>query len=292
MADDVTSVCLGLLRTNLPDLEIDRWEQYNGQFNDVLIVNDDLVARFPRSASAAAAMEREVVVLNALRGRLPLPIPEPVVVARNLEGQQTWMSYRIIPGVPLDREQMATLDHAAISRIAAQLAEFLRELHHIRLSDLPAELTADVSEDRGDWLQMWADICDLVSPHMRADRFDAVAADWETYLADERHFAFVPTLRHGDFGIGNLLFDPETGVITGIIDFSFCGLGDPAQDLGALLASFDPAFVERVFVTYPELRSGRDRAEFYTRTYALQQALDGLRDGDDEAFEDGISAYR
>ena len=50
-------------------------------------------------------------------------------------------------------------------------------------------------------------------------------------------------LIHGDFGTANLLF--AEGRISGVIDFGFCGSGDPAQDLGALLASYGEAFVAR-----------------------------------------------
>ncbi len=34
------------------------------------------------------------------------------------------------------------------------------------------------------------------------------------------------------------------------------------------------------------------RARFYVGTFALQEALNGLEDGDQEAFENGIAQYR
>lgn len=88
----------------------------------------------------------------------------------------------------------------------------------------------------------------------------------------------------------SLLF--HNGRISGIIDWGFCGLGDPAQDLGALLASYGEAFVARVCRHYPALGKGLARARFYRRQYALLQALFALRDGDQAEFDDGIAAYR
>ena len=35
----------------------------------------------------------------------------------------------------------------------------------------------------------------------------------------------------------------------------------------------------------------RERVQFYKSTYALQQALYALRDGDKESFDDGIAEY-
>ena len=77
----------------------------------------------------------------------------------------------------------------------------------------------------------------------------------------------------------------------GIIDFSFCGPGDPAQDW-RLDRQLREAFAQRVFRYYPALRGHRRRAQFYRGNYALIQALYALRDDDAAEFEDGIADYR
>lgn len=60
-------------------------------------------------------------------------------------------------------------------------------------------------------------------------RPDARAARlFESFLADERAFAYEPVLKHGDFGPSNILFERAAGQITGILDFGNSGLGDPA----------------------------------------------------------------
>jgi aminoglycoside phosphotransferase (APT) family kinase protein len=45
---------------------------------------------------------------------------------------------------------------------------------------------------------------------------------------------FPIALRHGDFGTGNVLYDPHSLDLTGVIDFGFSGLGNPAIDIAAL----------------------------------------------------------
>ncbi|MCP4426075.1 MAG: phosphotransferase [Chloroflexi bacterium] len=35
---------------------------------------------------------------------------------------------------------------------------------------------------------------------------------------------YKPSLRHGDFGTGNILYNPQRQAISGIIDFGFAGL--------------------------------------------------------------------
>ncbi len=42
-----------------------------------------------------------------------------------------------------------------------------------------------------------------------------------------------PCLVHGDFRVGNLMVDPENGLV-GVLDWELAHLGDPAEDLGWL----------------------------------------------------------
>jgi len=43
--------------------------------------------------------------------------------------------------------------------------------------------------------------------------------------------------------------------------------------------------------SYPEIDSMLERARFYKGSFALYEALHGIKDGDKEAFEAGIKAY-
>jgi aminoglycoside 2''-phosphotransferase len=100
-------------------------------------------------------------------------------------------------------------------------------------------------------------------------------------------------LRHGDLGGDNIRYDPATNRVTGIIDFTFAALGDPAVDLAGL-SWYGEVFVEALSACYPTLADPalRSRARFYRSTFALQQALWAIRAGDAAEFEDGIAAYR
>ena len=140
-----------------------------------------------------------------------------------------------------------------------------------------------------EWTRIGAEFREKLFPHMRSDAREAVARNFDMALNDADMWRYDECLIHGDFGTGNFLF--HKGRISGVIDFGFCGPGDPAQDLGALIASYGEAFVERVFRHYPALRSGLRRARFYCGNYALIQALYALRDDDEAEFEDGMRDY-
>lgn len=283
---------LKLIRQHLPDFAFERAEELQspGQFNIVLAVDDKWMFRFPKSAGAAADLARELEILPRLHGRLPLPIPEPRFHARDAaSGDLLFMGYPRLPGEPLTRERFARLkdDEAVLAGIAKDLALFLRKLQAIA----PAEHgLAPASESAlAEWTRIGHDIREKLFPHMRSDARETVARNFEKALNDAAIWSCDECLIHGDFGTGNLLF--HDGRVSGVIDFGFCGPGDPAQDLGALLASYGAAFVERVCRHYPALRAGLPRARFYCGNYALIQALYALRDGDEAEFEDGMRGY-
>jgi len=196
----------------------------------------------------------------------------------------------MLPGTPLLRERYARLqaDARVGAGIARDLAGFLLALHAIP----PAELGLPDSGAgaRAAWAQYGRDFRDQLFPHMRADARRAVERDFAAALSDDDLWRYDACLTHGDFGTGNILF--HAGRVSGIIDFSFCGIGDPAQDLGALIASYGEVFAERVIRHYPALRRHLPRARFYCGKYALIQALYALRDGDAAEFEEGIADYR
>ena len=164
------------------------------------------------------------------------------------------MGYARLPGEPLMRERFDRLkdDEAVLAGVAEDLALFLRALHAIA----PAEhgLAPAGEGALAEWTRMGEEFREKLFPYMRSDARETVARNFEWALNDADMWHYDECLIHGDFGTGNILFGD--GRVSGVIDFGFCGPGDPAQDLGALLASYGEAFVERVCRHYPALRAG------------------------------------
>ncbi|MFL5807273.1 MAG: phosphotransferase family protein [Roseiflexaceae bacterium] len=262
-----------------------------GQFNDILIVNEALIFRFPRSPHVAATLAAETALLTGLQGHLPLPIPNPIYQARDPQtGALQFMGYPLLPGQPLWRAAFdAIADDQVLDHLAAQLAGFLRALHTLPPAALGAAVpVGDTVDARADMLrQFQAQLYSFMRPDARED----VTQLFTMLLDDLRHNPIRPAPRHGDFGTGNILYDPQAPTITGIIDFGFGGVGDPTLDVAALAASYGEAFIARCATSYPAMAQMLPRARLYEGTYALQQALYALRDGNAGDFADGIAAY-
>lgn len=285
---------LRIVRDNYPDLDADSVVATSGQFNDVLILNGEIVVRFPRTSAASEALAVELAVLAGLQGRLPIPVPAPTLTAFAKEPQRPiFMGYRMLPGVPLDRDTLDMLwlsDQPAFEQMGRQAGEFLRALHSVPVGDVSIELPR--ADDRQFWSRMLDAFRDELFGYMRVDAREKVERRFVDFWRDQRDVAWQAVLRHGDFGGTNLLFEEESHRLTGVIDFGSVALGDPAVDL-ASISAFHPRLAQAMRPAYPELFSAKShrRAAYYRSTFALQQALWALRAGDDDEFRDGIAAY-
>src|SRR5450759_974556 len=71
----------------------------SGRFNDVVIVNDAVVLRFPKYRWVMEQLEYVSSILQSLQTRVTLPLPAPHVGA--FSQNRLYMSYALIPGSPL-----------------------------------------------------------------------------------------------------------------------------------------------------------------------------------------------
>jgi aminoglycoside 2''-phosphotransferase len=280
------------IRAIYPELDIDSAEiNRDGQYNDVLVVNDSLIFRFAKVQDAIETLRREVAILHHLQDLISLQIPNPAFV--NITSKvigEVFVGYPMIVGIPLWRENFQKITNPAVrQRIAVQLAAFLKELHQVPVSELGIEL--QIEDQPAYWRDMYVQIQEKLYPSMRPDAQKEISEHFENFLVNLEQYEFKPKLRHGDFGTGNILFDSESESITGVIDFGSVGLGDPAGDFAGLLISFGETFYQYCYPFYPEMEASMERVKFYCGTFALQEALFGFDNNDQEAFRAGMKNY-
>ena len=111
-----------------------------GWDRSVWVVDEQLVAGFPRKAAIVPMIEREIEILPRIAPLLPAPIPVPVLVG-NPSDEFPWSFYatRFLPG---EEAALVDLDDASRAALGVDLARFLRALHAI---ELDAELPVDVN---------------------------------------------------------------------------------------------------------------------------------------------------
>jgi aminoglycoside 2''-phosphotransferase len=281
------------IRSAYPDLEFDMAEiNAQGQNSDVVILDRRFVFRFPKYTHVVERLKTETAILEGIKGHLPLAVPEPLFISLESTAVGTSLvGYRLIPGEPLWRETFRTIEsEEVVSELTGQLGAFLSALHSI---DLDEELQSrlplrDTYEETAD---IYARIRSKLFRHMRPDAQEWAVRHFEGFLSDPCNFDYVPVLRHGDFGPSNILYDDQEQKVTGIIDFSSAGTGDPAYDLAGLLSGYGEDFVVACGVVYPDVEEFMGRIRFYQGTFALLEALFGIENGDEEAFRAGLRDY-
>ncbi|MEM9952971.1 MAG: phosphotransferase [Chloroflexota bacterium] len=283
---------LSIIRRVLPQLDgQEAVINQAGQNNVVLMVDEQFIFRFPRYQDGLDRLRSEVHLLKVIAPHVTLPIPNPRYLNLSAPIGEAFMGYPMLEGQTINIYSLESqFDDVTCERLAKQLADFLQSLHRVPLSALGTQTIA--SEGYAYWARMYEQIQQHLFHQMRPDARGDVQALFENYLQTET--SFQPTIIHGDFGTGNLLFDTQKQAFSGVIDFGFATVGDPAIDLSAIhgFNRRGKVFFERMMRYYPELDAMRPRIEFYSGTFALQEALHGALNNDEEALQAGLEPYR
>lgn len=264
--------CHHVLAVCLPDLAV-REVRYlaEGWDSTVFEVNGSLIFRFPKRADVAAQLERERRLLPALAPSLPAPIPVfRYVVTRGPAAPFGFAGYATLPGEQLSS---VTLSASAVARLMDDLGRFLAALHRFPVER--ARALGVLSEHPSGGKEPWRRFADatlvMVRPLLSAEeqhRLSRWFIDSEDGLFD-----FTPVLTHSDLADEHILVNPDSGDLTGVIDFGDVAIGDPAIDLAGPLALFGEGPVQRAVNVY-----GHADANALLRRAAIYGALSPLHE--------------
>ncbi|MFK0244075.1 phosphotransferase family protein [Amycolatopsis azurea] len=277
-----------LLSRLLPEVEPEDLTVREGQFHQV-VVGPDRVVCLPRTEAAAVRLPRRAAVLRVLAEfDLGFRTPELLVESgAHGVGEPPFLVLSRVPGTPLTTDVLG--DPEVADAVAAQYVGLLTGLARAGADDrVRAALPAP--EDR--WRRFAADV--------RAELFGLMSADGRQRAERElTALADLPRLTaavvHGDLGAENVLWESteELPRLSGVIDWDDIALGDPAEDLAAVGASYGEGLLRRVLTLGGWVdHETTTRIATIAGTFALQQALAAYQDGDEEELADGLVDYR
>lgn len=199
-----------------PIARVESW----GTDNAIYRLGSELSVRLPRIHWAVAPIEREFTWLPRIAASLPVEVPLPVALGAPGDGYAwPWTVCRWLDGV---HPVPGGIGGDEV-RLAQDLAAFVRAMRELDPDGAP--VTA--------WPRPLHEEDELVRANLELLR-DALGTDhggalaiWEEALAAPR-FGGRPVWIHGDLAPGNLLL--RGGRLTGVLDFSAMGLGDPASE--------------------------------------------------------------
>jgi len=276
----------------LSGYQIEQWSLLGaGQNNIAILANDEWIFRYPLHRDAAKSMELEVAVLRAVHGRLPVSTPNPEIFDEVSGLEWHVMACPFIAGRVLDADQISELGSSDLSRLGKDLGRFLTTLH----STPPSLFSSSNLRDKDGpqrWVRFTEDVRNFLKPRITSSDWNRSNRKLKESVEKISRFQYEPVLRHGDFEFGNYVFDDRTR-LAGVIDFGSAGLGDPAVDVAAVIATNGPGdkMIDHVRSAYPLADDLLHRARIYRDTFPLQHALLGAKGDDEIAIKDGIDSY-
>jgi aminoglycoside phosphotransferase (APT) family kinase protein len=204
------------------------------------------------------AHEVDAALLRLVHGLLPVPEVLEVRRADPVAGTPALLVTTWLPGVRGD-EIIGTLDTDGLATLGRHLGVLLADLGGMPMLRAGAFLDGDLTI--GD-LPGPEGLPEWVAEHeQRLDRFTADELTGLREVAEEAQTLLDTVTRrclvHSDVNPKNLLLDPATLEVTGLVDWEYCHAGHPFTDLGNLLRfDRDPAYVEAVLAAYTERRGG------------------------------------
>lgn len=219
---------------------------------------EPVVVRIYGARSAQAAPDKvdiDAAVLRLVRGLLPVPRVLEVRRPEPAAGMPALLVTEHLPGTRLDLV-LPDADDALQHRIGAALGALLARLGGMPFLTPGPFVDADLRV--GSWGEAGADLR-AFAEHLRVG---TALAEWSERdfealgeLADHAQDLLDPIDRtclvHSDFNPKNLLVDPSSGQVTGLVDWEFAHAGSPVADLGNLLR-FDrsPALLDGVLSVF------------------------------------------
>jgi aminoglycoside phosphotransferase (APT) family kinase protein len=210
---------------------------------------------YPPGVRGPGAAEIDAAVLRLVRGLVPVPEVLEVRPAQLHDDQPGLLVTSFLPGVRGD-ELLPALDAPSLAAVGTALGGLLADLGGMPMLRTGPFVDAELRiGDFGlDGLPEYVETRLPELGHLSPEEIDGlrvVALDAQVLLDSVPRACLV----HSDLNPKNLLLDPDTLALTGVLDWEFAHAGHPFTDLGNLLRfDRDPGFGAAVLAAYAERR--------------------------------------
>ncbi|EEM97315.1 aminoglycoside phosphotransferase family protein [Bacillus thuringiensis] len=248
------------IKEALPNLSIRSYKQNEeGWDNVAVIVNDELLFRFPRKQEYAMRIPLEKELCTILTQSLQeIEVPQYHLIYKNESEEVPLCSYyTLIHGEPLKTETVANLEDTELKAIITQLATFLTVLHSIPLNQV-TPLCFPIEKTCTYWKELQTKLNQYLTTNLTSLQKLALNRLFENFFACLATSTFQNTIIHADFTHHHILFNKQNKSISGVIDFGDAQIGDPAFDFAGLYYDFGHEFTTSVYEQYSTLISHHD----------------------------------
>jgi aminoglycoside 2''-phosphotransferase len=255
------------VRRTVPKLLIDTSEvKTNGWDNDILIINEQQVFRFPKTDQIIDQIKNECDLLEQLARKKPLleiPKYRPIYEGETLCA----VTYPFLAGASLNEHPFDLRKNPENARL---LGDFLIKLHQIKGSPLHSIHTFCY------WQTLFESLRKKVYKVLRNEERLAIEDVFTRFLNRYLALSYKKVPIHGDLSASNIIFDKAEYQISGIIDFTDAQMGDPAFDFAGIYWNYGPEYTREVLSFYHSDESSEEMFERISTFYGLQPVFHEL----------------
>lgn len=216
------------------------WEQHV-----IIDAANALVYRYPRRSSAAARLEDEVAVLHHVNQQ-SWPIALPVM----RDHTPAYTSYTYIPGEVYEPAIRDTFDQTEAKHLGQSLGTFLAQFHaldHSIVEQKKTKHTTSLLEYYEQRIRSASSVLNEGTPGLTAEQYQTAVQQLENLL--DQSYPYEHVVVHGDLHGFNMVIDPTTKTLAGVIDLSEMEIGEPHQDFRKLFMA-DERMLEAALDAY------------------------------------------
>lgn len=267
-----------LIKINFPDLKINKVEKIGeGDTYVAFLINDHYLFKKAKADEGRQQLKKEVLLMERLADNFPISIPQFILVEKNY-----WFgAYEILPGISFSEylvKNKFTKTHAV------QINSFLAPLHATS-SESVQDCILPIMNYFEEYSQDYETLKKIPGTYFSKKQKETILKKYESYLFCRKDFDYTAELIHNDFSFNHIICDPNSGNITGVIDFGDAALGDAAYDFIFLYEPQERILMENISRNYPGYNDHfNNRVHFYSFANVMQILIGHYKEKNDQLF--------
>ncbi|MGC8608599.1 MAG: aminoglycoside phosphotransferase family protein [Thermoplasmata archaeon] len=271
--------------TKLNDIEI----YENGWENTVISVSNEIIFRFPHRELKYERLDQLKKLTDIVSKRASCKIPS-LHIGKPLSNCCTYfIYYNKIHGINYKKGHVG---REKFKSIGDSFVSFLKSIRIINVADIDG-MSIDCPDEKAlkkkyeEFLRHFEEIS---SDYLEKD----LLADLEEKFMNFSNMdieGYRPVLCHCDISDGNVLFDGDSGRISGIIDWDYSSVCDGALDIAGILYYFGYDVFKRVYSAFEgsDDMTLIDRVYFYASVAGMYKIIYGIENQHPEFINSGAN---
>jgi len=262
-----------------------------GWMSKAYLLNSDTILRVAKSEYASEDLYKEHLLMPYVNKKISINTPVIDILDCQENGKH-FMTYPLLDGVFLDRENFRHLSIKQKNQFLTQLVKIMDQLNSVKVEEeLMEEYTIDIRQDYIEEYEMYKQ---RVLPLLDRELREKIQHIYEAYINNKKHFSFEPKLIHRDISFDHLLFDKQTNECIGLIDFGDMTFSDPDLEYMYLLEEFGLEFTKKIMRLRQnkDTKTSLDKVCFFLLTDNISIIDEGVKKSNHDLILEGIALVK